>query len=212
VGTLPTNNQITAWAICPPYNTTGADREEKDVGRGFSPTKVGFKPDLQMQKREHRKQNRSRSKQQRGGGSLRRQQQDLAAGVAHRAAAAGKVQPGEILAITFTRKAAQEMQERLHDWLHELAAKDDDEVRDFLKQRAIEEVDDAMLARARGLYRDFLLSSSSITISTFHGWFMQIIQRAPLNAGVPVGLQLLERTAALRERRGCAGGRFARRA
>jgi ATP-dependent helicase/nuclease subunit A len=109
------------------------------------------------------------------------------------------VQPGEILAITFTRKAAQEMQERLHDWLHELAAKDDAEVREFLKQRAIAVVDDAMLAKARGLYREFLLSSSSITISTFHGWFMQIIQRAPLNAGVPVGLQLLERTAALRE-------------
>ncbi len=39
----------------------------------------------------------------------------------------------------------------------------------------------------------------AITINTFHGWFMQIIQRAPLNSGVPVGMQLLERTAALRE-------------
>ena len=109
------------------------------------------------------------------------------------------VQPGEILAITFTRKAAQEMQERLHDWLHFLAANSDEEVREFLKQRAIDVTDEAVLSKARGLYRDFLLSSSSITISTFHGWFMQIIQRAPLNVGVPVGLQLLERTAALRE-------------
>ncbi|HEU0186351.1 MAG TPA: UvrD-helicase domain-containing protein, partial [Gallionellaceae bacterium] len=69
----------------------------------------------------------------------------------------------------------------------------------FLHERAIDEVDGATLARARSLYRDFLLSSSSITISTFHGWFMQIIQRAPLNADVPVGLQLLERTGSLRE-------------
>lgn len=109
------------------------------------------------------------------------------------------VQPGEILAITFTRKAAQEMQARLHDWLHLLATKDDAEVRQFLAERAVSDADAATLARARGLYREFLLASSSLTISTFHGWFMQIIQRAPLNADVPVGLQLLERTSALRE-------------
>ncbi len=109
------------------------------------------------------------------------------------------VLPGEILAITFTRRAAQEMQARLHEWLRLLATQDDAAVRSFLKERELHEVDDALLAKARGLYRDFLLAQPSISISTFHGWFMQIIQHAPLNAGVPVGMQLLERTAALHE-------------
>ena len=109
------------------------------------------------------------------------------------------VQPSEILAITFTRRAAQEMQARLHEWLHFLAVQDDDAIRIFLVERAMPNVDDDLLARARGLYSDFLLAQPAITINTFHGWFMQIMQRAPLNAGVPVGMQLLERTSALYE-------------
>ena len=108
------------------------------------------------------------------------------------------VAPGEILAITFTRKAAQEMQARLRDWLYDLAAKDDDFVREFLRERAVAEQDIArMMPRARRLYQQFLLAKPAITISTFHGWFMQVLQRAPLNSGIAGGVQLIEQTAEL---------------
>ncbi len=110
------------------------------------------------------------------------------------------VPPGEILAITFTRKAAQEMQARLRDWLYELASKDDDYVREFLRLRAVDEADiERLLPRARSLYQQFLLTQPGITISTFHGWFMQILQRAPLNSGMAGGVQLVEQTSALRQ-------------
>ncbi|NCN23259.1 MAG: UvrD-helicase domain-containing protein, partial [Gallionella sp.] len=108
------------------------------------------------------------------------------------------VPPGEILAITFTRRAAQEMQVRLRDWLYELASRDDDHVREFLRQRAVNEADiERLLPRARSLYQEFLLARPGITLSTFHGWFMQILQRAPLNSGSAGGVQLVEQTAEL---------------
>jgi len=108
------------------------------------------------------------------------------------------VPPGEILAITFTRKAAQEMQARLRDWLYELASRDDDHVREFLRERAVAEGDiERLLPHARTLYQQFLLARPSITLSTFHGWFMQILQRAPLNSGSAGGVQLVEQTAEL---------------
>src|SRR5512145_2212513 len=110
------------------------------------------------------------------------------------------VPPGEILAITFTRKAAQEMQARLRDWLYELASGEDDHVREFLRLREVDEADiERLLPRARGLYQQFLLAQPNITISTFHGWFMQVLQRARLNAGMAGGVQLVEQTSALRD-------------
>ena len=101
--------------------------------------------------------------------------------------------PSTILAITFTRKAAQEVRARLQLWLHDLALRDDAFVRQFCAERGIENLSEAQLQRARGLYRDVLLAQPGITLSTFHGWFMQVMQRAPLNADVMQGAGLLER-------------------
>lgn len=101
--------------------------------------------------------------------------------------------PGEILAITFTRCAAQQMHERLLKDLQELASADDAAVVAFLHQRGMPAGEAAAaIDAARALYERVLTARVPLTIDTFHGWFWRLIARAPLGAGVPFAPTLLE--------------------
>lgn len=109
-------------------------------------------------------------------------------------------EPSEILAVTFTRKAAQEMQARLNEWLELLALGEEIQVREFLRERGLVEASlEAALPQARGLFEKCLNSHPGITISTFHTWFLQLLQRAPLKSGLAGELSLISETSSLIE-------------
>ncbi|WP_168923786.1 UvrD-helicase domain-containing protein [Polaromonas vacuolata] len=112
-----------------------------------------------------------------------------------------QIEPHEILAITFTKKAAGEMRKRLDDWLLEFAHSNDEKLRQELIVRGVlsqenETAPNAMRDQLSKLYERVLVGGRAVQIRTFHSWFAALLRSAPLAAlqqlGFPLNYELLE--------------------
>ena len=108
--------------------------------------------------------------------------------------------PQEILALTFTRKAAQEMRDRLYGLLEQFSNSDDASlIKELIARGMSKEQAEKYLPKAKVLYEEVLANPQPIVIDTFHGWFGRLLGAAPVSLGIQPGFKLREDAKRLQE-------------
>ena len=102
------------------------------------------------------------------------------------------VDPMAILCLTFTKAAAKEMTNRLHERLGEWVGLPDASLTQRLQQMGTDDKSPQTLARARRLFTTALETPGGLKIQTIHAFCERILQLFPVEAGLAPGFAVLE--------------------
>ena len=102
------------------------------------------------------------------------------------------VDPMAILCLTFTKAAAKEMANRLHERLGEWVGLPDASLTQRLQQMGTDDKSPQTLAQARRLFTTALETPGGLKIQTIHAFCERILQLFPVEAGLAPGFAVLE--------------------
>lgn len=100
--------------------------------------------------------------------------------------------PERILCLTYTKAAAAEMSKRVFGTLAKWVTVADADLRRTLSELLTRPANDAELALARTLFTRSIETPGGLKVQTIHAFCERLLQRFPLEAGVPPGFQILD--------------------
>jgi ATP-dependent helicase/nuclease subunit A len=102
------------------------------------------------------------------------------------------VDPQRILALTYTKAAAAEMSTRVFERLAEWVVASDGELESMLTELLARAPTAEEMLRARRLFAGAIETPGGLKVQTIHAFCERLLQRFPLEAGVPPGFEILD--------------------
>jgi ATP-dependent helicase/nuclease subunit A len=100
--------------------------------------------------------------------------------------------PERILCLTYTKAAAAEMSKRVFQRLSQWVTPSGEDLQVSLTELLGRRPDNAELARARRLFTDAIETPGGLKVQTIHSFCERLLQRFPLEAGVPPHFVILD--------------------
>ena len=102
------------------------------------------------------------------------------------------IAPSSILCLTFTRAAAVEMSSRLLERLGEWVILEESKLAEELRELIGESPSDKQLRSSRTLFARVLDTPGELRVQTIHAFCERLLQRFPIEAGIPAQFRVLE--------------------